>query len=885
MNSPVTNAATASNGQVVVFPPEPGIGVLAVVPPYPVGYKPQSDGALGINIAMVYGNRGGLLVYILTYLNMDLGDIISVFIDTKNAPVAEFPVTDAHFNDQGIAKNIPFYISAKAMEAKFLKSENKDFWFTVKRLSDNSTDGSPPVQLFYKKPAPGEADTDAGKEFNQGLKLPVPSETIIDQTVIDEGMFVTVLAYFNQQIGDVVELAFGTIILELTVIALGDIVFELTPEILAKLPPGNTVIIRWQAFDAVENSSGWSGAVTIPLKLGIVLLAAPIIEEADADNVVNHDGLAGGPMNILVTGVFAAKDLIELKLVGITRGGDTVTHTFSMTLTAATRKVSFSVLNEWVRNLIRGALRACYTVTKAGKTQNSKPADATFTGTSQPLGLPIVQPLVNNKLPVDTAMATVQVAKYWPLKKGAIVKLYWQTTDQDGIKALFIFQQIITDPTQPVIFQVPAKYIAPYASTPLTVQCTVTNPGEVEVFSELLQLMFGDAALDLKPPILVAPAKTPIDVLTYTNAVTVQTEYLKAALNDQALLIIENPDVVDKPFPARPFNQNKRANFNLTPALLLSWMGRGVKLSWQLIRNGKPVGKSLPLVLTVNKIANGDARLKAGIIDQADSARVVDTNEFKGDATVSHKNWLLRGGGYSIDITAIGTAANGSAIVTPIDKGRALTLAEEQNGFSSTLQRAKLLLLKDSSNLHIKTEVHFNGSTSWTLIFPASLTYIIRNKPPILSENFDNEYSRVISAGGSISIPSMNIRHISGLGQLGIQSLNAILTGPYAPIYNQSAGQVLVMHSDAYGYGQHMRLEFRHGYSSVSFYYRFVQSNGVLVRFLDKNGNSLSNQYLVNNFGSQYMSFSTSSNAIWFMEIITSAWDLFILDYFHLGRK
>ncbi|WP_185045093.1 hypothetical protein [Pseudomonas brassicacearum] len=492
MNSPMTNADLATNGQVVVFPPEPGIGVLAVAPPYPVGFKPQNDGALGININMVHGDRDGLLVYILAYLNMAIGDYIRVYIETTNAPVAEFPVTEAHFDAEGIAKNIPFYIPTTVMEAKFLQSENKPFWFAMERVSGNGNEQSPPVLLLYKHPPPGEADPDGGKPFNQGLKLPVASESVVDQTVIDDGMFVTVLEYFNQSIGDVVVLAFGSLLLESTVTELGDVVFELTPELLAKLAPTNSLMVRWEVSDKVENTSGWSDALILTFKPGMVLLTAPIFEQADPDNVVNHDGLAGEAMVILVTGVFAIGDLIELTLEGLTKGGDPLTHTFSVRLAAASRSVDFPVSNEWVRNLIGGSARATYTLTKAGKTQRSKPADATFTGTSQPLGLPIVAPLVDNKLPVDTATATVQVAEYWPLKKGAIVKLYWQTTDQDGIKALFIFQQIVTDSTQPITFGVPAKYIAPYASTPLTVQSTVTNPGEVEVFSGLLQLMFGD---------------------------------------------------------------------------------------------------------------------------------------------------------------------------------------------------------------------------------------------------------------------------------------------------------------------------------------------------------------------------------------------------------
>lgn len=494
MTSQPVNISSASDEQLVVFPPDRGLGILAVSPPFPIGFKPQQDGALGININLVHGDRDGLLVYILAYLNMSDGDNIRVFIENRNVPVAEFSVTDAHFEVDGTAKNIPFYISADIMEARFdfLKPQNKDFWVDINRVSGNPSDPSLPVSLFYKYPAPGEADTDGGKPFNQGLKLPVASETVVDQTVIDEGMFVTVLEYFNQCVGDVVVLAFGSLLLETTVSELGDVLFELSPEQLATLKPTNSLVVRWEVFDVVENASGWSDSLILTFKPGVVLLAAPIFEQADADDVVDHNNLAGGPLNILVTGIFAVNDVIDLTLQGLTKGGDSVSHTYSQRLSAASRLMTFPVENERVRNLIDGSARASYLLTKAGKTQPSKPADATFTGTSQPLSQPIVEPLVDGKLPADTAMATVTVAHYWPLKNGAKVELRWQTTDLDGVATLFIFALIVTDPTQAVFFKVPARYIAPFADTPLTVQNTITNPGEVEVFSELAQLKFGE---------------------------------------------------------------------------------------------------------------------------------------------------------------------------------------------------------------------------------------------------------------------------------------------------------------------------------------------------------------------------------------------------------
>ncbi|WP_095187795.1 YncE family protein [Pseudomonas sp. Irchel 3E19] len=588
MNSPVTDPDPASN-QMLVFPPvASGFGVFAVKlsPPYPVGFKLQEDGALGLGINLVSASRHGLLVYILVYLNMSVGDNIKVFIKNQNAPVAEFSVTEAHFDANHKAKNIPFYISVKDLEARFSPQQktNEDFWFEVVRVSGNTTESSDAVKLFYKYPAPGEADPDGGKPFNQGLKLPVASESVVDQTVIKEGMFVTVRKYDNQSIGDIVVLAFGTLELETKVTELGDVIFELTPQMLARLPLTDSVIVRWGAFDVVENSSGWSDAQILAFKPGAALLRAPVFDPADANDVVNHDSLKGYDMNIIVIDLFAKGDVIELILTAVTKSGEQVTHTYSQTLNVTSRVVTFAVKNEWVRNLIGGSALASYRLTRAGKTQLSKTAEATFKGTSHPLGLPTIEPLVEGKLPVETAIATVTLASYWPLKEGAIVKLRWQTTDKNGIVALFIFQQIITVPTQPVIFKIDAPYIAPYPNTPLTVQVTITNTGEREVTSGLLNVMFGEpAVVELRPPFLVAPAQNPINTDLYPDGIIVRVEHLPANPGVQARLELLNALPGTPFFAPRPLNDRKRANFTLDHPLLKRHEGRNLRVRWVLI--------------------------------------------------------------------------------------------------------------------------------------------------------------------------------------------------------------------------------------------------------------------------------------------------------------
>ncbi|MHC8360654.1 hypothetical protein ACYZUA_10100 [Pseudomonas sp. LS2P72] len=718
MNSPMTNADPASNQQIVVFPPDRGIGVLAVVPPYPVGFKPQSDGALGININMVHGDRDGLLVYILAYLNMAIGDNIKVYIETKNAPVADFSVTDAHFDAEGNAKNIPFYISTKDMEARFLPPENKDFWFEVQRVSGNPSEGSPPVQMFYKHPAPGEADTDGGKPFNQGLKLPIASESVVDQTVIDDGMFVTVLEYFNQSIGDVVVLAFGSLLLETTVTALGDVVFELIPDELATLAPTNSLVVRWEVFDVVENASGWSDALILTFKPGVVLLTAPIFELADLDNVVHHDWLLGGTMPILVTGVFAANDVVVLLLKGFTEGGDPVSHIYTQTLTVASRTLNFPVENHRVQNVIRGSLRATYELTRAGKTQCSKPADITITGGAFKLGLPTVSPLENDTLPVDTVTATAQFADYWPLKEGALVQLLWQTTDDAGIAVLIILQQVVTDPTLPIVFTVEAKYIAPHPSAPLTVQCAITNPEEVRVVSDLLRLQIGDEkAIELAPPTLVG-VQGPIDPLGEDR--TIRVEYPARIAGDQARLVQMRAPAAPPPFDLTTLNQNNRANWVLDVRFRVANQGTRIQKRWNLRRDGKKVASSPGAYFEIAPIAPGDSRLPTPRISGVSG--VLEVNKLTAANLLEVDPWPGQTQGQAKFLIFEGTHKNGTTVSYQALEGE-LTGAEQ--GSRTALFLAWLIELKDETELHIVFSVRL-GQGQEPLPFPTQ-TYLVES--------------------------------------------------------------------------------------------------------------------------------------------------------------
>jgi len=709
-----------SDSQYVIFPPAPhsGISVLAVHPPKPIGYKELADGTLGINIAMVNSDIEGLYCYLPDYLSQSIADLIDVFIDRPDiatpVPVLSFKLTEDDFEaDKKTPKPVTFYIPAEILEERFapLTAVRLDLWTQITRVSDNTSDPSPHVQLWFKHPAPGEADTDGGKPFNQGLKLPIASESIVDQTVIDEGMFCTVEHYFNQQIGDTVVLTFGSLRLEYVVTDdSADIVFELTPELLATLPKTNSLVVRWCVYDVVENLSGWSDSLILTFKPGVILLAAPIFEQSDGDDVLHHDWLAGGSTNILLTGTFAVNDMIALTIEGFTKDSVRVTHTDYLTVTVASKTLNFPVENFRIQNVIGGCLRATYILTRAGQPKLSKPADVTVAGKSLPLGAPKVTPLVEDKLAVDTAKAKAEVPKLWHLKEGAEVKLHWQTTDTNGRLVRVTWGQIVTDPTQPIVFEIGNEYIKPYASGNLAVQATITNPGEKEVFSDLTKLKIGDPKeLVLTPPSLVSPFTNPLDPLAALPGMLV--EYLDARTEKVRLVCTPLPLGFDR-FPLVDLDSAKQATFLLNRKLITALHGETVCFKFNVNQDGKKIGSSAETPISFKLIADQDPRFPRPRIIGFDNG-ILDVKKLTSTDKLVVNHWHGQRPGQSLTLVLIGVDANDNAV-------RHVIINAEASVTSAGL-------IRELSTRTLEVLRNLKNGTTATLIFSVRLG--LRGKP------------------------------------------------------------------------------------------------------------------------------------------------------------
>ncbi|WP_170219191.1 hypothetical protein [Pseudomonas arsenicoxydans] len=156
-------------------------------------------------------------------------------------------------------------------------------------------------------------------------------------------------------------------------------------------------------------------------------------------------------------------------------------------------------------------------------------------------------------------------------------------------------------------------------------------------------LVVGENTIEIDAPRLLAPATIPVDALDHEQGVNVRVDFAEAQPGDKAQLVLRNPLPGSPQFPELSLDQTF-AIFTLDVVFLGLWHGKAPELSWDLIRGGKVIAQSLPLVLTVLPISNEDDRLPTPKILQAANngdGPELDVSNLTPGATVRCLVWPL----------------------------------------------------------------------------------------------------------------------------------------------------------------------------------------------------------------------------------------------------
>ncbi|URM30054.1 YncE family protein [Pseudomonas frederiksbergensis] len=154
---------------------------------------------------------------------------------------------------------------------------------------------------------------------------------------------------------------------------------------------------------------------------------------------------------------------------------------------------------------------------------------------------------------------------------------------------------------KPCILQVPNDKVVAGSTVTVTYE-QLRNSTLIGSSKTAAARVIGDNPIDLQPPFLVAPAKNPIEPSLYPDGVRVRVEHLTAHDGDEARLEALNALPGTPEFATVRLNNNKRANFTLSSALLTEHQGKDLRLRWVLISNGVET-PSLELSLTVLKMS------------------------------------------------------------------------------------------------------------------------------------------------------------------------------------------------------------------------------------------------------------------------------------------
>lgn len=344
--------------------------------------------------------------------------------------------------------------------------------------------------------------------------------------------------------------------------------------------------------------------------------------------------------------------------------------------------------------------------------------------------------------------------------------------------------------------------------------------------------VIGEALIDLPLVTVVGVPGRVVDPLASLTGQIARVEFAQAQTGDLCQLFVRPVTADGLPtFTAKVFNANKRVNNTLTIADMVARHGTLIRLLWELTRIGVKT-RSKPTLLTVQKIADGDSRLPTPKVPQAPDDKVLDLSKFEGDAEVKVLPWLGIRVGQDVELKCVGIDSGGAEYVIPLLEGHRVTAAEMNSGLSVPVPREKLLGLKNDSTLTVRLSVLLGQKTEEVrpVLFPMR-ELNVRVLPAILTENFDDQLTKIIGPGQVIETSTMTIGFVSVSGQAGIAPVSDGGTTYPGKLERQA------LHIGYKGSGiQRMALTLKHPCLEVSFWCGWADSAPNVAYFYGVNG-------------------------------------------------
>ncbi|MDH0302392.1 MULTISPECIES: hypothetical protein [unclassified Pseudomonas] len=384
---------------------------------------PSAD--FGISNDRVEDNEG-VQIIVPAYPNMKEGDRVRVF--WGKGRVGSIRVSAAQVGSyltvRVDAENVP-----RSLQSLYYKVGNR-----------TREEKSPTVTTLYRFGQPGvQGTTGAGQEL-AAPTVALPASGSVGANDARASVKVTVPAYLNMKVHDVITLFWGDELIDhvVTQDQVGKpVVIEVSEAVIKRAGDSDALPVYYFVTDEVGNESEWSGDQWVKVNLADLELEAPVV--LDGEGAANSSGeielgnVDVSPVVIEVSGPFEEGDSVVLNWVGTTDAGQEIPLSYgpvSVTQGAATQR--FEVPYEVLTALGGGVVRLTHTLVRNGKQTTSKAAFINIKGAPARLPAPWLHKSEDYWVDPDLPANHVRIPAQAGLQEEDEVTVKWLATASDG---------------------------------------------------------------------------------------------------------------------------------------------------------------------------------------------------------------------------------------------------------------------------------------------------------------------------------------------------------------------------------------------------------------------------------------------------------------------
>lgn len=534
----------------------------------------------------------------------------------------------------------------------------------------------------------------------------------------------------------------------------GVVTFKIAFELVSRLAP-TTIKLSYQRIRVVAGSEVRTPSYPYSPRLIGEKYRAPAPTVPQAHGAVLSPDLAetvvyAGPG---IEGL-AVGDKVTLTCLSTSAGGTTRLQTYerfvtqSMVIPGVGIVVPFDWETTHLDTYQNGSVKLSYRVTGIGhatplESYDSRLRIAQVTNT---LGVVDVGKDENGILdPKDIPFGTPAICPATAhTRVGDTVHLEVWTRDDDTLVFMDSLPVTADNVGKDLEFRLPLELIKPLLNRVISVDWFIARPRELPLTAPELVLRIGSKALVLPPPELVqaSPGNIINPQNTLQNA-TVKVSYIGMNISHRVTLFVEGREGFGTPILATLQGSVSGTLIFILPLTAVpANMGTFMSCRYVVTQEGIPDQSSTVIRYTVNSLPNADINYPRMSIAQAPDHKVLNLNNFTGDAHWTLIAWLFNAVGTRMRVALSGQKSDGSEYVIMLFDG-VITANHVNAGLSGVIGREQLKLFKDGMQVFGLSVANFSDKGGVDTFFPMRELTIKSQMlaRPMITQLIDNQGS------------------------------------------------------------------------------------------------------------------------------------------------